>query len=71
MKPKVIVLVITMILLSFGVAIAQGSDACWGQATAVFSQMGEMGEHASQQPTGRNRRNWLIFQRTNREVDLM
>ena len=27
--------------------------ACWGQATAVFAQMGEMGEHASQQPTPR------------------
>jgi len=29
------------------------TDACWGQATAVFAQMGEMGEHASQQPTPR------------------
>lgn len=28
-------------------------DACWGQATAVFAQMGEMGDHASQQPTPR------------------
>jgi len=27
--------------------------ACWGQVTAVFAQMGEMGEHASQQPTPR------------------
>lgn len=27
--------------------------ACWGQATAVFAQMGAMGEHASQQPTPR------------------
>jgi hypothetical protein len=27
--------------------------ACWGQATAIFAQMGEMGEHASQQPTPR------------------
>ena len=27
--------------------------ACWGQATAVFAQMGEMGEHSSQQPTPR------------------
>jgi hypothetical protein len=53
MKPKVIILVITMILASFGVAMAQGSNACWGQATAVFAQMGEMGEHASQQPTPR------------------
>jgi hypothetical protein len=29
------------------------SDACWGQATAVFARMGEMGEHASQEPTPR------------------
>lgn len=27
--------------------------ACWGQATAVFAQMGMMGEHASQQPNPR------------------
>lgn len=27
--------------------------ACWGQATKVFAQMGEMGEHASQQPNPR------------------
>jgi len=27
--------------------------SCWGQATAVFAQMGELGEHASQQPTPR------------------
>ena len=25
------------------------SDACWGQATAVFAMMGEMGYHASHQ----------------------
>jgi len=28
-------------------------NACWGQATRVFAQMGAMGEHASQQPTPR------------------
>lgn len=28
-------------------------DACWGQATAVFAQMGKMGEHASQEETPR------------------
>lgn len=27
-------------------ALASG-DACWGQATRVFAQMGAMGEHAS------------------------
>lgn len=29
------------------------NSACWGQATAVFAQMGEMGVHASEQPTPR------------------
>lgn len=29
------------------------SPACWGQVTAVFAAMGEMGEHASQEPTPR------------------
>lgn len=28
-------------------------DACWGQATMVFAQTGEMGEHASQFSTPR------------------
>ena len=32
---------------------AADSSACWGQATAVYAQMGEMGEHASQEPTPR------------------
>lgn len=27
--------------------------ACWGQATKVFAKTGEMGEHASQQPSPR------------------
>lgn len=27
--------------------------ACWGQATRVFAQMGDMGEHASEFPTPR------------------
>jgi hypothetical protein len=27
--------------------------ACWGQATKVFAQMGEMGDHSSEQPTPR------------------
>lgn len=30
------------------------TDACWGQATAVFAQMGKMGLHASQQATPRD-----------------
>lgn len=28
-------------------------QACWGQATQVFAQMGDMGSHASQEPTPR------------------
>ena len=28
-------------------------QACWGQASAVFAQTGEMGEHAKTQPTPR------------------
>jgi len=38
-------------------AAAQSADvpfeACWGQATAVFAQMGDMGEHSSQQSSPR------------------
>lgn len=34
-------------------ASANQNHACWGQATAVFAQTGEMGEHASQEPTPR------------------
>lgn len=29
------------------------ANACWGQATQVFAQTGEMGAHASEQPTPR------------------
>jgi hypothetical protein len=32
---------------------AASSEACWGQATRVFAQSGEMGEHASQQDNPR------------------
>ncbi len=28
-------------------------QACWGQATKVFAQTGEMGRHASDQPSPR------------------
>jgi hypothetical protein len=38
------------LLLARGPAAAYDND-CWGQATAVFAQMGVMGEHASQEPT--------------------
>lgn len=32
---------------------AANNAACWGQASAVFAQMGTLGEHASQQPNPR------------------
>lgn len=41
-------LALTGMLLVSAPASAQG-NSCWGQATAVFAQMGLMGEHASQQ----------------------
>ena len=31
----------------------RSEQACWGEATQVFAQLGEMGAHASQQPTPR------------------
>jgi hypothetical protein len=34
-------------------ASAQSPQACWGQASAAFAQMGEMGEHASSFDTPR------------------
>jgi hypothetical protein len=42
------------ILASAVPASAHGNpNSCWGQASAVFAQMGEMGEHSSQFPTPR------------------
>lgn len=35
------------------VRAAPPSEACWGQASAVFAQMGRMGEHASSYETPR------------------
>jgi len=43
----------------FGIPFSASADetnqpqACWGQATKVFARTGEMGEHASQEPTPR------------------
>lgn len=41
------------LVLALGFAVpgvrAADDSACWGQATQVFAQMGEMGEHSSQQ----------------------
>ena len=46
-------LVVAAMLLVLAVSLlpaqasAKPSQACWGQASAVFAQLGEMGEHAS------------------------
>jgi hypothetical protein len=58
---KKIVFVISMlVLVSFVSAAFAGPAAaspapqsCWGQASKVFAQMGEMGEHSSSYPTPR------------------
>jgi hypothetical protein len=50
----VLVLLVAMLLPS---SVAQADtdqeDACWGQASAIFAQTGEMGKHASEEPTPR------------------
>ena len=50
----ILALALTLVA-SFGSVAAKPTTgaACWGAATAVFAQMGEMGAHASQQPTPR------------------
>ncbi len=48
----VLVVMMAFSVLSVSADTSQG-DACWGQATAVFAQMGVMGEHASQQENPR------------------
>ena len=60
MKRNVLLAVaFSMILLVAAAAFPSGAQAgpddsaCWGQATKVYAQMGEMGEHASQFPTPR------------------
>ena len=57
---SLVVVTLVVVGLVGGLAFAQDrgegsapSEACWGQATRVFARTGEMGEHASQQPTPR------------------
>lgn len=53
---KVIVALALVLMLALVVTPAPAkayTQACWGQASAAFAQTGEMGEHASQQPTPR------------------
>lgn len=59
MKKLILLILITlMLMVALGPAAALAEtdedDACWGQATAVFAQMGKMGEHASEFPTPRH-----------------
>jgi hypothetical protein len=42
-----------LILLTAPAVAAPNGQSCWGQATRVFAQLGEMGQHASQQPSPR------------------
>ena len=55
---KIIVIAALMSLSALALAQDGGSkandQACWGQATAVYAQMGEVGEHSSQFPTPRD-----------------
>lgn len=40
-------------LLAPAASAAPSDNACWGQASKVFAQSGEMGEHSSSFPTPR------------------
>jgi len=65
-------LIITMVLVSLfalflaPVPVHAYTQACWGQATAAFAQMGKMGPHASQEATPRdglaNLANYLYYE---------
>lgn len=55
---KIMLGLVFALLLSVGfmpatTQAAYDEQACWGQATKVFAMTGEMGKHASQQPTPR------------------
>ena len=57
MKHRVVAGMLLTLLLALGPGMAAGaqpaSASCWGQASKVFAQMGEMGEHSSSFPTPR------------------
>ena len=53
---KIILAILVLVLLLIGASTTfadNGNGPCWGQATAVFAQMGEQGAHASGFPTPR------------------
>jgi hypothetical protein len=43
----------TLGLAPLTASAAPNPQACWGQATAVFAATGELGQHASSEPTPR------------------
>ena len=49
----VVAVLLSALLIPTAAQAAPSDNACWGQATRVFAQSGDMGEHASQQPTPR------------------
>jgi hypothetical protein len=50
----VLLMVVAFTVLVFGtVQAAPSKNSCWGQASAVFAQMGYMGEHSSSFATPR------------------
>jgi hypothetical protein len=49
----VLTLLVSMLLVSTVAYAAPSDRACWGQATKVFVQLEDMGEHSSQQETPR------------------
>jgi hypothetical protein len=57
MRRMLLVAVMTVLLGVGAPMVATAStdqpNACWGQATRAFAEMGAMGEHASQFPTPR------------------
>jgi predicted Zn-dependent protease len=48
-----VALLVSVLLIPAATQAAPGDNACWGQATSVFAQMGMMGQHASEQETPR------------------
>lgn len=47
------VLLFSILLVGSAQADQPNNPACWGQASAVFAQLGEMGTHSSEQPNPR------------------
>lgn len=52
-KATLIVLIMALVLMSLAVTVTATSPQCWGQASAVFAQTGDMGEHSASFDTPR------------------